>query len=381
MKLPVDIPRRPTQFAAILLFFLPLIAGCANPGPPHPPSLHLPEVVSDLSAERIGAEVRLHWTTPGKTTDGINVSGPMTAQVCRGSSPSTCLPTQSIPVKPGPSEATDPLPSALIADPQALLEYRVAIRNNHQRSAGPSSPAFAAAGSAPPAVSGLRVEAAEQGAELQWTPSDAADAIELDRLHKIAAASSPSPTGRHLQTAAKEPAEMRFHAATKATGNYSLFQADAGGSVDTTAHRGETYTYTAQRVRAVLLHGHALEIRSALSPAVTITMRDTFPPRSPAGLEAILAGQAAASPAIDLSWRPNVEPDLAGYVVYRQELGPDGAATGALRRLTATPVPEPGFHDATAVAGHIYSYSVTAVDASGNESGPSAPAREDVPLR
>ena len=53
----------------------PLIAcaaGCASPGPPQPPSLNLPEVVKDLTAERVGDVVQLHWTTPDMTTDRLD---------------------------------------------------------------------------------------------------------------------------------------------------------------------------------------------------------------------------------------------------------------------------------------------------------------------
>ncbi|MEO8869964.1 MAG: hypothetical protein ABI357_03940 [Granulicella sp.] len=336
--------------------------------------------MSDLSAQRVGTEVRLHWTTPDKTTDDIDVSGAMTAQICRATPPSACVPTQTILVKSGPSEATDVLTSRLTANPQGLLEYRVTILNSRQRSAGPSTPAFAAAGEAPLAISNLRVEATEQGAELQWSPGDAADAIELTRLHAVANTAAPRQTARRLQPAAKEPAEMHFQAAAPNSEHLPV-GTDAGGSLDATAHRGETYSYTAQRVRKAVLAGHTLEIRSLPFAAVPVTMRDTFPPQPPAALEAILSGQTGKSLAIDLSWRPNAEPDLAGYVVYRQELEPDGTAIGTRARLTATPVPSPGFHDATIAAGHIYNYSVTALDGAANESAPSLSAKEEVPMR
>jgi len=373
MSLPVDIFCSRAKFAPHLLLFLPLLVGCANPGPPRPPSLHLPQIVSDLSAERIGSEVRLHWTTSDKTTDGISMIGPLSAQICRSSSPPACLPVITTPVKPGASEAIDSLPPALNADPQVLLEYRVTTLNNRQHSAGPSAPAFAAAGSAPPAVTGIRVEAAEQGAMLRWEPKDAVDMIELDRLHVVAT------TAPARQSRQKEATEMHFRAAKTNDGS-SPFRADAGGSLDATAHRGETYTYTAQRVRPVTLKGHALEIRSVLSPVVTVVMRDTFPPRPPTGLEAVLAGQNGSSPAIDLSWRPNTEPDLAGYRVYRQELGPDGVAIGTRLQLTPALIPEPGFHDAAVAAGHAYSYSITAIDGSGNESVSGVSTKQDIPL-
>jgi hypothetical protein len=380
MSLPVDISCRGMKISSALLFFSAWLTGCANPGPPRPPSLHLPTIVSDLSAERSGNEVKLRWTTPSKTTDGISVVGPLTAEVCRASSPSgaaaACSPVRSVPVKPGPSEASEVLPAALHTDPQVLLAYRVSILNSQQRSAGLSQPAYAAAGSAPPAITGLHIEAAEQGAMLQWEQKDAADAIELDRLHVVAAATGSHQPGT-FPSAGKEPTETRFRVARAGAGS-SPFRSDAGGSVDATARRGETYTYTAQRVREVTRNGHVLEIRSIPSFVVTVVMRDSFPPKAPAGLEAILAGPATASPAIDLSWRPGTEPDLAGYLVYRQELGTDGAILGARLKLTSAPIPEPGFRDTSVVAGRIYSYSLTAVDSSGNESSPGAAAREEV---
>src|SRR6266576_6695381 len=75
-------PRRwlPALAAAPLIAFA---AGCASPGPPRPPSLNLPEVVKDLTAERVGDVVHLHWTTPETTTDRIVIKGAMTADICR----------------------------------------------------------------------------------------------------------------------------------------------------------------------------------------------------------------------------------------------------------------------------------------------------------
>ena len=38
--------------------------GCAAPGPPQPPSLELPQPVTDLKAVRKGDKVLLAWTLP-----------------------------------------------------------------------------------------------------------------------------------------------------------------------------------------------------------------------------------------------------------------------------------------------------------------------------
>jgi fibronectin type 3 domain-containing protein len=127
-----------------------------------------------------------------------------------------------------------------------------------------------------------------------------------------------------------------------------------------------------------------LEMKSSRSNAVTLAMRDTFPPSAPTGLDTI-SGAAPAStaaayagPYVDLSWEPNSEPDLAGYRVYRQLARPDGSPQGPLARLTALPIAVPAYRDVAVKAGQGYIYSVTAVDAAGNESAPSAKALEVV---
>jgi hypothetical protein len=327
--------------------------GCASPGPPRAPSLHLPEVVTDLAVERTGNEVHLHWTTPTKTTDGITITGPITAQVCRQESPIICAPTQRVPVVHGPSSAVEVLPTPMTEGAARLLTYRVELRNAHEHSAGLSAPALAVAGPAPPIVADLRATATAQGALLRWSPQDASDSIEIVRKHAPSGLASGKP-------AAKEPDEIRLRAGRDSQAN-GPFQLDPGGTLDATAHRGETYTYTAQRLRSVTIAGHTLELRSSSSPAISLAMRDVFPPHQPTGLEAI-ANPSSPAPSIDLSWQPNVEPDLAGYHIYRQE------GSSAAVNLTPELIPVPGFRDLSVVVGHRYLYSVTAVDAAGNES-------------
>ena len=168
----------------------------------------------------------------------------------------------------------------------------------------------------------------------------------------------------------KEPAVRHLRAAPSLHGNRP-FQIDVGGTLDTTARRGETYVYTAQRIRSVVLAGHTLELRSAPSPAITVTVQDVFPPKPPTGLAAI-ANSSATAPSIDLSWQPDSDEDLAGYRVYRSE------ADAAPVRLTTDPLPTPTYRDTTALPGHRYRYTVTALDQAGNESPPGAPASEEL---
>jgi hypothetical protein len=390
--------------AASATLSISLAVACASPGPPRPPSLRLPVLVKDLTAERVGDEVQLHWTTPTKTTDDLPIKGPLTAEICRGPAPSTppstppapsasssCTPVKRLPVKPGPSQAADTLPRPLTLDPAMLLAYRVQIFNANQRSAGQSPEAFAAAGAAPPPVEDLRATSVREGAMLEWRRQPTPASVELVRL--LEGAPTPTKTAHPKPTSKPNPAPATKNSQTPTQPKPSpppevklktpQQPSDPGGTIDHTAQFGETYRYTAQRVRTAAFPGHSLELRSAASPPVVLALKDTFPPRPPTGLAAVpneassAAGHASIDQAsIDLSWEPNTDADLAGYIVYRQLVDATGALTGPAIRLNPTPLPGPAYRDETAVLGKNYAYRVTAVDTVGNESAPSADVQE-----
>jgi fibronectin type 3 domain-containing protein len=127
---------------------------------------------------------------------------------------------------------------------------------------------------------------------------------------------------------------------------------------------GRLYSY---RVRAqVSENGSTAE--SADSPPVEIMPKDVFPPAAPAGLTGLYTADA-----VELIWTPNLEPDLAGYNVYRREAGQQSV------RLNSELVRSALYRDTTVTPGHHYFYYVTAEDLSGNESGPSQEVEVDVP--
>jgi hypothetical protein len=305
-------------------------------------------------------------------------------------------------VQPGPSQATEALPHPLTLDPATLLTYRIQLFNRHGHSAGLSPEAFAAAGAAPPPIAELHATPVPSGAMLEWQPQTVAASIELDRLldgavlpskqppppkttskpkvrsrqknkSKSPPAPSPAKPSRERESNPPTPAEVKLLASRQPS--------DPGGTIDRTAEPGQTYHYTAQRIRYVVLPdqtlaGHKLELRSITSPSVDMLMRDTFPPAPPTGLAAIPSGTTPADRSIDLSWEPNTESDLAGYIVYRQQISSTGKFAGSPTRLTSTPVIGPAFRDQTAAPGQRYAYRVTAVDSSGNESAPGADVQE-----
>jgi hypothetical protein len=351
-----------------------LLASCASPGPPRPPSLHLTDIPTDLTAQRIGDRVLLHWTTPSRTTDGLNAPSPLTAEICRETStvPSTaptpspkpaCTTVLHVTVAPGPGDAADSLPANLTTNPATPLTYRVRILNPEGRSAGLSKPAIAASGAAPSPVTGLHATASRTGTLLQWQPDPAPSIIELDRTLVSAKPPKPEPKKPASPLAPPdEPADVHLRIGSESSAT------DPGGTLDRTAQRGEIYTYRAQRIRTVVLNGKPFELRSDPSSPITIALSDTFPPATPTGLAAIPGG-TATNAAIDLSWQPNTDPDLAGYHVYRR-------TNGAFQRITSSPTLGPAFSDTTITPGTAYTYRVTAVDNSGNESAPSIEVTE-----
>src|SRR5512141_1264056 len=62
--------------------FCLLLVGCAQNGPPLPPSLELPRPPTDLRASRKGNRITLSWSEPTLTTDRQSVRYIGTTLVC-----------------------------------------------------------------------------------------------------------------------------------------------------------------------------------------------------------------------------------------------------------------------------------------------------------
>jgi fibronectin type 3 domain-containing protein len=125
----------------------------------------------------------------------------------------------------------------------------------------------------------------------------------------------------------------------------------------------------------VTIDGRKLELPGALSPPIRIHAVNVFPPEVPRRLVAVAApSQNGAPPSIDLSWLPDAETNVAGYIVYRRQDG------GSWQRISpAQPVVGPAFRDTHVEPGHTYEYAVSAVGRDGLESVRSATTQETVP--
>jgi len=352
-----------------------LLSGCGIPGAPQSPSLKLPERVTDLTAVRAGNSVVLNWTSPKKTTDHLLIQGSVKAAVCRragkGDGAGSCVKAGEVSVAPGViGEFRETLPAALVTGEPRELDYFVELKSPKGRSAGLSNPAVVLAGAAPRAISGLSAEVRADGVALRWSPGESGGQSVGVRLHRKLL-NPPVPEKKQQSgpmAPAAEPVLRDLFVEAPTDGQPT-------GALDKTAHFGEVYEYTAQGVTRVSIDGpdgkKSMELAGDISAPIRVDVVDTFPPAVPRGLVAVLAPEEKT---IDLSWQPDTEEDLAGYIVYR------AASDGEWKRISGPkPLEGPAFRDPSVEAGHSYRYAVSAIDLTGHESKRSAEAQEALP--
>ena len=354
------------RFAAFIMMAAAVcLCGCGLPGAPQPPSLGIPKAVADLQAFRKGETVTLTWTAPSEFTDGelLKNSGKMV--VARGA-------------RGGPFEkvAEAPLPAALEQKAQvktsisdkisALLSnaatpdfvfYRVESITNRGRTSSPSNLAavpLVETASPPPEV------------ELTLAPEGVSINFKLP----------PVPVSSRLNSEFSLRIKRRQHGAAGDVEPVIVGQVRPGENVlplvDNRIEWEKTYDYWVTPVTLWRSGSQQGDVEGDDSPVATILAHDAFPPATPSGLEAVFSG-VMAKPAIDLTWTPNTEDDLAGYNVYRWTQGKSPVKVNP--QLLKTPA----FHDEGVATGMVYMYAVTAVDLRGNESARSQEASETVP--
>lgn len=358
-------------------------AGCGQPGPPLPPSANLPQIVSDLHAERLGPEIELHWTAPAKTSDGTRLRGAVGVRLCVWPGavsyaaappppaplpetlppPPAATPWSAPPVAPAPSTpervavcpdarvllAPSATPAAAAAVPlaglapaatDASIHLAIGLTNQRGAMAGWSNiVAVATEPVAPPPADVAAVDTAK-GVLLRWQPAAGAAAV---RIYRQPAAGGPT------SAVAAVPAEESSY-------------------LDATAPIGQRFAYW---LRSLSSSGPEA-VQSADSAHVTVTTSAAFAPPVPEGVEALLAPGATG---VDLTWEPVEAPGLAGYNVYRR------VDDSNWEKRTTSLLPTPVFHDDVAgvAPGTGLQYAITAVGDNGLESDRSAPASIRLP--
>jgi hypothetical protein len=359
----------------LLLSGTAALVSCGVPGIPKPPSLDLPQPVTDLRAVRKGDNVYLDWTVPTETTDRLAVRHLGPTHICRSldAAMSECAnPVGEVPAQlpgAGPQQIksaktsakmqanyTDRLPRTILVDNAgARIFYAVSVLNSKGRSAGISNVVPVPAVLALPPPSDFRAQVTAEGVILGWTRIPVA---------------TETPGLRHIYRVYRRPENGNTDTIV---GEVPLDASSATELVDHSFEWEQTYLYRATVVTLIHEEGKTeTQFEGDETPAVRVFAHDVFPPAVPTGLQAVFSGEGQ-QPFIDLIWAPDTDADLAGYNVFRHEAGAEPV------KINAALAKMPAFRDMKVAAGRTYFYCVSAVDLRGNESARSQEASEAVP--
>jgi hypothetical protein len=361
-------------------FVLLVVAGCGAPGEPVPPTPPVAVAISDLTAHQVGDGVQLTLTVPGRSITGDRLLSTPAVEVLRGTTKPDGSPDlkslRVVDTIPGALaekyfvgdkvQFTDPLtPEETKAQEGKLAIYAVRTRLSPKRASANSN--IVSLRIFPPSARVAAVEArvTEPAIELSWAAvnrTSAGDPLTVAVHYNIYRAELDAAS---TNLANPDVSQLNLNGKLQLLGS----QPEQTYS-DKSFEFGKTYAYI---VRSVI-DWNSKPLESADSTPAIVAPRDTFPPAAPQAISAaVLTGETDDAPVVDLSWSINVEPDFAGYRVYRSEQ-PD--TKGQL--LTTELLPTPAYRDTSVQLAHRYWYVVTAADRAGNESAPSPPALVEI---
>ena len=372
----------PTGRLLLAVGALAWLCGCASIGPPEAPSLELPKPPSDLRAARKGDRVTLTWSVPSRTTDRQSVRYLGRTKICRSASAALkqCeTPVGEVAPPAGfeqarrasanklPASFTDTLTSAIEREHASeFASYAVEVLNTAGRGAGISNQVRVALVPTIRPFTDFAAKPIDQGVMISWECRSSGGRSDLKYLFRIY---------RHPEASANETKIADVEATACALGATELGVTEEKritSFLDQTFEWENTYFYRGTVVSVVEAAGKPpVGVEGDDTPEVKVFAHDVFPPAVPSGLQAVFSGPGQAA-FIDLIWGPATDADLDGYNVYRREEGQ------AAVKLNSELVRTPAFRDSHVISGKTYFYSVSAVDARGNESGRSEEASESV---
>ena len=351
--------------AMFLAAALLALSACATIRPPLPPSLELPKPPADLHAVRKGDKAVLTWAVPTVTTDRQTIHSFGATDICRGEKPplTQCgkpvdqvAPIATAGKSSQKISATfiDTLPAALGRDPLASTTYAVEVLNTDGRGAGLSNQVQVSLAPTLPPPRDFVSWLSDEGVTLTWQ-------------------ADPVPAEPHVNYVYRVTRRMEGSQTWALVGEIAMDNKSKYSVIDNNIEWEKTYYYRAEAVTLVSREGQPDErIDGDDTSEIRVFADDIFPPAVPSGLQAVFSGPGQ-QPFIDLIWAPVPNIDLAGYNIYRHESGAEPV------KINTDLVKTPAYRDANVTAGRTYFYSISAVDARGNESSHSEEASENVP--
>ena len=342
LALVARIPSRPGWAAVGML--AGLLAGCGVPGEPLPPLLEIPVPVEDLTGVQVGARIELEWSRPRLTTEGTRAQRLDRIEVYASFIPEGA-PLPSVPSDPLATIRLDSIPDAenrmslviRLDASQPGMQAVIAVKafNDRGRDAGFSNVVTLPVVNLPEPPANLAGQVTERAVRLSW------------RAAAQSAFGGPVPLVDGYQVFRREPGNPEPGAIIGETSD-SEYE-------DASFEFERMYFYS---VRAFVRRGESFAV-TPLSAVVEIATADRFPPQPPDDVRAVVTPGA-----VEITWNPNEEADLAGYHVFRS-VGAEFVRVSPELLLT------PLFRDAAVESGRQYSYRVRAADRDGNESEPS----------
>ncbi|HUP24048.1 MAG TPA: CARDB domain-containing protein [Thermoanaerobaculia bacterium] len=236
-------------------------------------------------------------------------------------------------------------PDAATARDQGLFEgrydYTLVAFDHAGNESTPAGPVSLVIDTTPPDAQLLRPRAGERVAGVVEIVGTAASADDF-REYRLLMAIAPPPSLPMLLRSSPVPAYAAL------LGQWDTTPV-ADGTEATIVLEAEDTTGNVARVSVTVLVDHTA-------------------PAAPQGLVATVTGDD-----VELTWQPNGEPDLLGYVLLRDGTPVGAAASAGGTDLRELALPGTSFLDAERPDGS-YSYQVVALDAAGNASPPSPPA-------
>src|ERR1700722_17604634 len=327
-------PQKLTALASLCL----ILAGCAQTGPPLPPSLELPKPPADLRAIRKGNVVTLTWSEPTLTTDHQTVRYVGPTLICRSpeSEMATCgtslamlpPPANAVPTPakkpqpkppPTPQNYVDTLPPGAQSEkPDAELTYAVEVLNRNAKGAGLSNRVHVSAITPLPAPNDLAAKLNDDGVDLTWTSTAEPPTTpgvqyryRIYRRNLVAANESASHSNQNRENPGNKKDKNKDTIAAEVP------VGPAGHFLDPVEWEN-TYQYRITSVTIITKADSQEQVEGEDSHQVQIVAHDIFPPSIPVGLQAVYSGEGQR-PFIDLIWAPVPNADLAGYNIYRSE--------------------------------------------------------------
>ena len=367
-----------------LAFLFVLSVACGKRGDPKPPVPIIPAATTDLVVTQRADRVLLSWSYPALSTAGRSLTDIRRISIYRyeellpvapgGRDPKTLM--------PGDVDTTEPQPIVLFSKIPTIAEAQFTKLSKKVESIEKANLAGATVGSrllftdTPPFRSSdgrpvrLTYAVVTEGEQARSQPSNLAILVPLPvSIPPVNVKAEAKPSGVTLSWVA--PGKSVSGESGPVISGYHIYRTAPGTDpgelpvpINGAPIKGTTYEDTPAygeheyRVAAVATTGPPA-IQSDLSAPVRVTFKDLVPPPVPTSLTALVETKL-----VRLLWDPVNATDLVGYNVYRIE--------GRYRlKLTPTPTKDTNFLDISIDIGIFYTYEVTAVDASGNESVPS----------